>query len=126
MAQPYPRARRTIMVVEDDDDVREALMPVLEYEAYDVVGAANGREAIDRLRDAEPPSLILLDLMMPVMDGSQFRTEQLRDPLLASIPVIILSADGTVREKARALRAAAYMQKPVEVDGLLDLIRRYS
>jgi CheY-like chemotaxis protein len=71
------------------------------------------------------PSVILLDLMMPVMDGWQFRTEQLRDPALAAIPVILISADGTVREKAAALSAAAFLRKPIDVEQLLALVRQY-
>ncbi len=114
------------MVVEDDDDVREALLPVLEYEGYRVRAAANGREALERLRgEEEQPCVILLDLMMPVMDGWQFRTEQLRDRSLAKIPVVVLSALGPAGPNVQTLKAAAYLQKPIDVDGLLDVIRRF-
>src|SRR5207249_387698 len=91
----------TVLVVEDDFDLRDALVPILEYEGHRVVSAANGREALDWLHAMPPPSLILLDLMMPVMNGEEFRAEQLRDPALASIPGVILSAhpgeEGSVR-----------------------------
>jgi CheY-like chemotaxis protein len=116
---------KSIMIVEDDYDVRDALVQVLEYEGYQVASAANGQEAIDRLRDGASPSLILLDLMMPVMDGRQFRARQMEDPSLAAIPVIIISADGRVDQKAAAMGVAAYLKKPIEVDNLLDLIARY-
>src|SRR5207244_10672732 len=65
----------TVLVVEDDFDLRDALVPILEYEGHRVVSAANGKEALERLQTMPPPSLILLDLMMPVMDGEQFRAQ---------------------------------------------------
>lgn len=116
---------REVMIVEDDEDLREALVPVLQYEGYSVASAANGREAIDRLRRGEKPCVILLDLMMPVMDGSQFRSAQLEDPALASIPVIIVSADGSVRQKAAALGVVGYVRKPIDLDVLLDMIKQH-
>jgi CheY-like chemotaxis protein len=115
---------RRILIVEDDLDVREALTQVLEFEGYSVVGATNGQEALDRLRAGDHPSLILLDLMMPVMDGLQFRAAQLRDPSLARIPVIVISADGKVDQKVASLGVAGYMKKPLDVDSLLELIAR--
>jgi len=116
---------KTILVVEDDSDVRDALIELLEYRGHLVVGAANGREALDRLRSNTRPALILLDLMMPVMDGWQFRAEQLRDPSLAPIPVVLISADGNVAQKAAAIGVASYLQKPVEADSLFAAIERY-
>jgi CheY-like chemotaxis protein len=119
------RKAPSVLVVEDDFDVRDALTQVLEMEGFRVVGAADGNEAMERARTGPLPSVILLDLMMPVMDGWQFRTEQLRDPALAAIPVILISADGTVREKAAALSAAAFLRKPIDVEQLLALVRQY-
>jgi CheY-like chemotaxis protein len=115
---------KRILIVEDDLDVRDALVQVLEFEGYDVTSATNGREAIDRLRAGVAPSLILLDLMMPVMDGPQFRTAQLDEPRFATIPVVILSADSGVDQKATAMGAAAYLKKPIEVDNLLEIVAR--
>src|SRR5439155_7067879 len=80
MADDTNDAATTVLVVEDDFDLRDALVPILEYEGHRVVSAANGREALDWLHAMPPPSLILLDLMMPVMNGEEFRAEQLRDP----------------------------------------------
>jgi CheY-like chemotaxis protein len=117
--------RRRILVVEDDVDVRDALVQVLEFEGYRVASATNGQDAIDQLRAGAAPSLILLDLMMPVMDGRQFRVAQLGDPGLAAIPVVVLSAHSRVSEKAAELGAAAYLRKPIEIDSLLDLVDRY-
>jgi CheY-like chemotaxis protein len=114
----------TVFVVEDDVDVRDALTQVLELEGFRVRAAANGREAMDRMRGTPLPSVILLDLMMPVMDGWQFRAEQMRDPRLAKIPVIIISADHSQSDKA-ALSAAAFLRKPIDVERLLALLRLY-
>ncbi|HSV07894.1 MAG TPA: response regulator [Candidatus Binatus sp.] len=115
---------RSVLIVEDDFDVRDALSQLLEFEGYLVAGAANGQEAIDHLRSTPPPAAILLDLMMPIMDGYQFRSELMRDPSLASIPVIVISADSSVAEKAARMGATAYLRKPIEVDALLHTLER--
>jgi CheY-like chemotaxis protein len=115
---------KTILVVEDDAATREALAMILSAEGFTVVGAANGQEALGRLRSDVRPDLILLDLMMPVMDGWQFRREQAKDPALAAIPVVVLSADGNVHQKAASLKTADYLQKPVDAENLLEVIRR--
>ena len=113
-----------ILLVEDDFDMRDALIPILEYEGHRVVGAANGREALERLRTGPKPSLILLDLMMPVMNGAEFRAEQLRDPALASIPVVVVSADPAARSKAKVMGAVACVEKPLDIDKLLSEVRQ--
>src|SRR5258706_12954853 len=84
---------RTLLVVEDDADIRDALDGLLSTEGFRIAGCSNGREALDWLRTSPKPDLILLDLMMPVMDGWQFRVEQKQDPALATIPILALSAD---------------------------------
>ena len=116
----------TDLVVEDDFDLRDALVPILEYEGHRVVSAANGKEALDRLHAMPPPSLILLDLMMPVMNGEEFRAEQLRDPVLASIPVVVLSAHPSAEERAAHLGAAGCLKKPFDIEDLLEHVRRSS
>jgi CheY-like chemotaxis protein len=116
---------KSVLVVEDDLDVRDALVQILEYEGYTVTAAANGREAMDHLRSNGRPRVILLDLMMPVMDGWQFRVEQARDPGLAEIPVIVISAGADIERKASSMGAAGYFRKPIEVDALLDAVGRY-
>jgi CheY-like chemotaxis protein len=118
------QAAASVMFVEDDFNLRDALIPVLEYEGHHVVGAANGREALERLRSMPRPSLILLDLMMPEMDGAAFRAEQLRDPDLASIPVVVVSADPSAVEKAERMGAVGCLQKPVDIDALIEEVRR--
>jgi CheY-like chemotaxis protein len=125
MPDPPPTVK-TILLVEDDSDVRDALSQILRDRGYAVLGAADGREALEHLRRDGRVDLILLDLMMPVMDGWEFRRVQQQDAALAAIPVVILSADGNVRRKAASIAAAGYVQKPVETDQLLDLVRRHT
>lgn len=119
-------AETSVLVVEDDFDLRDALVPILEYEGHRVVSAANGREALDRLQAMPLPSLILLDLMMPVMNGEAFRAEQLRDPRLAGIPVVVVSAHPAAEEHAARMGAVACVRKPFDVDDLLAAVRRGS
>jgi CheY-like chemotaxis protein len=89
----------SIVVVDDDDDIREAVREVLQAEGYQTDGAANGREALELLRNAsERPSLIFLDLMMPVMDGWEFLKEIEEEPNLRGTPVAIMSAHPSIRE----------------------------
>jgi len=116
---------KSILIVDDDADVRDMLGQFFAIEGYNVATAGNGREALDQLRHADQlADLILLDLMMPVMDGWQFRMEQQRDPRLASIPVVVLSAVYNARERAALLGAVDYMQKPVEFDKLIETAER--
>jgi CheY-like chemotaxis protein len=116
---------KTILVVEDDTATREALVLVLSGAGFTVASAANGQEALTQLHGELRPDLILLDLMMPVIDGWQFRREQVRDPALSAIPVVVLSADGNVQQKAASLRAAGFLQKPVDPGQLMESIRRH-
>ena len=113
---------RTLLVIEDDVDIREALDGLLSMEGFHVAGCSNGREALNWLRASPKPDVILLDLMMPVMDGWQFRVAQKEDPDLATIPVLALSADATA--KAAAIDADAYLRKPVDYETLVDTIDR--
>lgn len=112
-------ARKTILVVDDDAGIREALGAVLENAGYLVRLADNGETALGALAGPELPSLILLDLMMPVMDGWQFRSRQLADTRLREIPVVIISAGGNVRQKAENLTAAGWLRKPFMLPVLL-------
>lgn len=113
----------TVMVVEDDESLREGLAELLRDEGLGVVTAANGLEALAYLRTNAPPAVILLDLMMPEMSGPEFRAEQLGDASLSTIPVIVLSAAHDARKQAAALGAAGYFTKPVRLDKLLDAVR---
>ena len=114
-----------VLIIEDDPTIREVLVEVLGEHGYDAVGAANGREALDALdRSVDRPCVILLDLMMPVMDGRSFREQQLLRPELSGIPVIVLSAhlDHTITSD---LHAAAYLRKPVRLAEVLRSVKTY-
>ncbi|AKF07375.1 response regulator [Sandaracinus amylolyticus] len=113
-----------ILVVEDDADVRDTMVQVLESEGHAVRGARDGREALDALRAGLRPRLILLDLMMPVMNGWQFREEMEREPALASIPVVLVSALDPGTERTASIAAAGFLHKPFELDELLDAVQR--
>ena len=116
---------KCVLVVDDDPDICEALQVVLESYGHRVVTAESGADALDKLRTGADPCLILLDLMMPGMNGIEFRGEQLRDPALAAIPVVILSADGDVAAKAATVGAEGLL-KPVDLDVLLDTVKRFA
>jgi CheY-like chemotaxis protein len=114
----------TILLVEDDFDVREALAETLREEGYAVDCACDGEEALEYLRDGHRPGLILLDLMMPRMSGSEFRMVQKVDPSLRDLPVVLLSADSRMEDKARALEADGAIRKPIDLPELLATIER--
>ena len=112
-----------VLIVEDDADLREMMAQLLSLEGFQATAVANGREALEYLHEANAPQVILLDLMMPVMDGWEFRRKQQADPALASVPVIVLSA----LDQARAgnLDATAFLKKPLDFDHLLALVREH-
>ncbi len=116
---------KTVMVVDDDDQIREVMRQILDHEGYKVASAGNGSEAMAYLRSSGEPCLILLDLMMPVMDGWEFRSRQRKDPQLAEIPVVVVSALANVGERAESLEADGYLRKPVDFDDLLTTVERY-
>ena len=115
------RESPNILVVEDDEDAREAMVALLQMKGYHAVPAGNGREALDYLDQAPAPDLIILDLWMPVMDGWQFRSEQTRNPRLAHIPVIVVTA---LADRAD-VDANDVIIKPVDVDRLLIKVDQY-
>jgi CheY-like chemotaxis protein len=115
-----------IMLIDDDADIRAAVRLALEFEGYDVALAANGREAWDLLHSAPPPALILLDLMMPVMDGPQFLRLLRGDPELCALPVILMTAFGTTsRAASLAGETQGCLGKPLGLDQLLDVASRH-
>ncbi len=111
-----------MLLVEDDGDVREALASTLEELGDEVRLASDGAEALLLLRAGLHPCVILLDLMMPVMDGFAFRREQRADPALADIPVIVLSGAVTTLDEVRDMQVAALLTKPVDCDRMLRLV----
>jgi CheY-like chemotaxis protein len=115
-----------IFVVDDEDMIRDSIVEFLDENGYDAVGAAHGRDALDKLAASRPrPCLILLDLMMPVMDGRSFREEQLQTPELASIPVVLFSAYRDVAKTAGELNAAGHLAKPLNLTMLLQTVQRH-
>src|SRR3970282_794591 len=116
----------TVLVVEDDQDLRETLLELFESYGYEAVGAMHGREALDKL-DALglPPSVIVLDLMMPGMDGWSFPEEQLKKPAVLEVPVIVISAYDAVPYQVQDLRPAAYLKKPINVQDLMSVVQRH-
>jgi CheY-like chemotaxis protein len=110
-------ARGQLLIVEDDPDIRESLSEALGWEGYDVTTAANGLEALELLRGGLHADVILLDLMMPVMSGWEFRRVQADDPALAGIPVVVVSASspGTSRPDR-------YLPKPFTIEDLLAVL----
>lgn len=117
---------QTIMLVDDDPMIRDSFRDALEDEGYTVVVSYDGRHALDTLRrGGVNPSLIFLDLMMPEMDGATFRAEQQKDPDLADIPVVILSASGSAERLARSLGAAAWIPKPMDLESVLKAITKH-
>lgn len=115
----------TILVVEDDFDVRESLKDTLEDEGYTVASAADGFEALAYLADHPPPALILLDWMMPRCDGAQFLSLKHANPAIADIPVVLLTADIQKGGKTEALRGGAFLTKPVMLPELLATVEKY-
>jgi len=118
------KPNRAVLVVEDDADLGDVVSMVLEASGYEPVLAKDGREALERLRTMRP-GVILLDLMMPGMNGWELRAEQLRDPKLRAVPVVVMTGDGNAASKAAALDAADYLQKPIDVPKLLQMMARY-
>jgi CheY-like chemotaxis protein len=114
-----------VLVVEDDKDIRDSVVEILREEGYDARGFSNGAEALSYLRTGVSPRVILLDVMMPVMDGWEFRLELEKEASLASIPVILLTADGNAKHKALTMRAVDGLTKPVRLDELLAAVQRY-
>ncbi len=116
----------SILIIDDDDDIRNAMVELLSEEGYRVLFARNGLEALALLRNGEfAPGLILLDMMMPVMDGTQFRSEQLKDPTLAAIPVVLVTADARPFEKLKELGAQGCLRKPIELEDLFKIARTF-
>jgi len=114
---------RAILVVDDDADIRMSLEDALQEAGFSVATAGNGQEALRVLRTCQDRiDLILLDLMMPVMNGWQFRREQQQDPHLSVIPVVVLSAGNHVAEAAASLGAATFLRKPIGMDALLRAV----
>ena len=113
--------KTTILVVEDDADALEALGDLLESHGYGVASARNGAEALEVLGRSPLPNLIVLDLLMPTMDGWEFRRRQKNDPRIAKIPVVVVSASSA----AKPIDADSILRKPVDIDRLLETVAKH-
>jgi CheY-like chemotaxis protein len=115
----------TILVVEDDLDVADGMVSLLEEEGYRVVSAPDGAEALERLREDRGVGLVLLDLTMPNMSAGEFRTEQKKDPAIAEVPVLLMSAGLDGPQKAGVLGAVGYLGKPFKPAQLIEAVARF-
>jgi CheY-like chemotaxis protein len=116
-----------VLIVEDEAAIRDVLTEILADEGYRVASVSNGMEALTYLRQhADRPRVILMDLGMPVMTGWEFREQQLRDPELAQIPVVVMSATIDLECKAAALRVQDCLDKPIEINALLGIVEKYA
>ncbi len=117
-------SKKVILLLEDDIDIQEAIRGILEEEGYEIKSTVNGKEGLQFLSFAERiPDLILLDLMMPEMNGYEFRLRQLRDPKIASIPTVVLSARNQI-EDVEKLSFNEYVKKPLDLITLIDVVNR--
>jgi CheY-like chemotaxis protein len=112
-----------ILVIDDDHELRQALCDALELEGYGVVCFEHGAAALRHLQSADPPCLILLDLMMPVMDGRTFREALLKTPQLATIPVVLITAAGP--QAAASVTAIKVLHKPLRINTVIDVVKEH-
>ncbi len=120
-----PTKNTFVLVVDDDVDIRESIQEVLEDEGYRVQVAANGLQALKVLDTDKLPGIILLDLMMPGMNGYEFISAQQKDPRLSGIPVAVLTADGGFKDKREDVMVAHYLRKPIQLNALLELVAEF-
>jgi two-component system chemotaxis response regulator CheY len=119
-----------VLIVEDDPDTREMIAALLTTQGFYAVGAEDGLEALHLLRTVRhrapyAPCLVLLDLTMPRLSGHEFRRAQLNDPILAGIPIAVMSGATDATERAVTLGAVATLTKPIDLDVLVEVVRRY-
>jgi CheY-like chemotaxis protein len=125
-----PPSAGNVLIVEDDPDVREMLATLLSMEGFYAVGAEDGLEALHLLRTVrhrapDTPCLVLLDLKMPRLGGREFRRAQLGDPMVANVPVAVMSGAVDLEVRAKDLGAVASVPKPIDVEALLEVVRKY-
>ena len=114
--------KQKILIVEDDPNIREVMTMALEFEGFEVITSSNGKEGLEALNKGPRPNLILLDLMMPVMNGWEFMDNFKKLENFNKIPVLVVSA---YSEKAKSINSTAFVPKPVDLDTLLNFVRRY-
>ena len=117
--------KATILVIDDDADIRELIKILLESDGYDVNIASDGVEALEQLRSGPLPGLIILDLMMPRIDGEEFM-KQIRQARYGHIPVVVMSGYNSAQKQARELDADSCLMKPIEVEELFNTVKQYT
>jgi len=122
---PVAVDHRPLLLVEDDDDVRDAMAASLRDEGYVVAEAENGRLALEWLQRNGNPCLVLLDLWMPVMSGMELREKMVQDPRLAALPLVIVSAAGDGKARAEEMGAIGFLRKPLDLQDLLATVQRF-
>lgn len=115
---------RRVLIIEDEPDIREDIADILTEEGFNVATAENGDVGLKLLRNGMF-CVVLLDLMMPVLDGWAFRAEQVKDSAIAKVPVVVVSGDGHVEQKVSSLKASGYLKKPFAVDDLVEIVTRF-
>jgi CheY-like chemotaxis protein len=120
MTDPRP----TVLIVDDDAGIRRSLERLLAWEGYATAQAANGVEALAYLRDRPRPRVVLLDLMMPEMNGWEFMRAIATDPLLADVPIVLLSAHTNTQETADDMRVFGWLDKPIDLDRLIQTVEQ--
>lgn len=116
--------KKTILLVDDDEDLIERFREVFELEEFDVYTASNGKEALDMLKtmpESDLPDVIMLDYMMPVMNGEKFSQVRQNDPRLKKIPMVLMTANRNVKEIMHTVHANAYMEKPMDMDYMVRI-----
>lgn len=122
---PLPTSNQ-LLIIDDALEMHSLLRSLLSEEGYEVHCVSNGQAALRYLRSVnELPGLIFLDLMMPIMDGYEFRAAQLSDPRLAHTPVVLMTADGHIETKKNKIDAIESIKKPIDVDIMLQVVSRY-
>lgn len=114
--------KKSIHIVEDDIGISEILKDILIDEGYLVSTSQNGQEALSYLKNNPQPNLILLDVMMPIMDGITFRKNQMQISEVADIPTIIMSADINISAKVETLKVQGFIKKPIDIDDIIKKI----
>jgi CheY-like chemotaxis protein len=118
--------KASVLVVDDDADIRETIGMLLARHGFPVSTACDGADALAQLRAGANPGLILLDLMMPRMNGEEFRRSQLQEPALAAIPVVVLSGAGRSQDLLQRIdKGVEVLPKPIELSELMDTVRRF-
>lgn len=115
-------SKKTILIIDDEEDLRDALRLSLELEGYRCFTAANGKEGLEALEQIAPPGVILLDLMMPVLNGWEFLEELRKHPSLGQTPVVVVTA---FTRLTGAVRSCDVIRKPVEIDMLFDVVKKH-